>query len=84
MAEKIDEGGKPIIKITLKYTSAGPVIKNLKRVSKPGRRIYVSTKELPYILNDLGIAIISTSSGLVTNKEARKKKFGGEVLCEIY
>ena len=84
MAEKIDEAGKVIIKITIKYEPNGPVIKNLKRISKPGRRVYVGTKDLPYVLNNIGIAVISTSQGLHTNKVAREKKLGGEVLCEIY
>ncbi|MBU0732385.1 30S ribosomal protein S8 [Patescibacteria group bacterium] len=84
MSEIIDEGGKPVIKITIKYDPTGPVIKNLKRISKPGRRVYVGSKELPYVLNNIGIAVISTSHGLLTNKVAREKKLGGEVLCEIY
>lgn len=83
-AERIDEGGKPVIKINIRYEPAGPVIKSLKRVSKPGRRVYVGAKDLPYVLNGIGIAVISTSRGLVTNKAAREKKLGGEVLCEIY
>ena len=71
--------------IILKYTSNGrPVISSLKRISKPGRRIYVNKNELPRVLNNLGIAIISTPEGIMTNKEARKKGIGGEVICEIY
>lgn len=82
-AEKI-ENTYTQIKITLKYTSCkDPIIKSLKRVSKPGRRVYVHYQKLPYVLNNLGIAIISTSNGLMTNKEARKKKIGGEVICEV-
>ena len=73
------------IKITLKYLGGKePVIKNLKRVSKPGRRVYATKDELPVVLNNLGIAIISTSQGIMTNKEAKKKNLGGEVICEIY
>ncbi|PIS42260.1 MAG: 30S ribosomal protein S8 [Candidatus Kerfeldbacteria bacterium CG08_land_8_20_14_0_20_40_16] len=72
------------IKITLKYTSdRKPVIQNLTRVSKPGRKVYVHHQKLPYVLNSLGIAIISTPNGLMTNKEARKNKLGGEVICEV-
>lgn len=73
------------IKLTLKYDENGrPVISSLKRISKPGRRVYVDKDHLPRVLNNLGIAIISTSTGLMINKEAGKAKIGGEVLCEIY
>ena len=83
-AEKIEDIGRPMIKIKLKYIDREPVIKNLRMISKPGRRVYRKNQELPYVLDNLGIAIISTSSGLMTNIEARKKKVGGEVICEIY
>jgi len=74
-----------MIKIILKYKKSGrPAVASLKRISKPGLRIYVGKGELPRVLNNLGIAIISTPKGLMTNKEARKKGMGGEVLCEIY
>lgn len=73
------------LKLTLKYDSNGVgAIRSIKRISKPGLRVYVNKEKLPYVLNNFGIAIISTSQGLMTNKEARKKGFGGEVLCEIY
>jgi len=72
------------LKIILKYKNNKPVITSLKRISKPGRRVYVNKNELPRVLNNLGIAIISTPLGVMTNKEARKKEVGGEVLCEIY
>lgn len=83
-AEKIDALGKAMIKIRLKYFNRQPVIRSLKMISTPGRRLYCTTKDLPYVLDNLGIAIISTSQGLMTNVEARKKKIGGEVICEIY
>lgn len=71
--------------LKLKYNKSGKsVIMNIKRVSKPGRRVYANYQELPYVLNGLGIAIISTSQGLMTNKQARRAKIGGEVICEIY
>ncbi|MFH1173057.1 MAG: 30S ribosomal protein S8 [bacterium] len=71
--------------IKLKYNANGQsVIGSLKRASKPGRRLYVGKEELPKILNNLGIAIISTSRGLMTNKQARKEGLGGEIICEIY
>jgi len=74
------------IKISLKYNSETkqPVIKKLQRVSTPGLRIYKNANELPRVLNGLGIAIISTSNGLLTDKEARTKNIGGEILCYVY
>ena len=73
------------LRLVLKYKKSGrPHITFLKRVSKPGLRVYVGKDELPRVLNNLGIAIISTSQGLMTNKKARKKGLGGEVICEIY
>lgn len=74
------------IKIGLKYNSAtktSPITK-LERVSKPGRRIYLGADELPSILNGLGIAILSTSKGILSDKEARQKRVGGEILCYVY
>ncbi len=73
------------IKITLKYKKPKkPAIVGFTRISKPSRRVYTGRQKLPRVLNDLGIAIISTSQGLMTNKEARKRKLGGEVVCEVY
>lgn len=73
------------LKVVLKYKKSGrPAISNLKRISKPGLKIYVDKEHLPRVLNNMGIAIISTSRGLMTNKEARKQGLGGEVICEIY
>jgi len=73
------------IKISLKYQADGqPAISSLKRISKPSRRVYVSKDALPRVLNNYGIAIISTSQGLMTNKEAGQRQMGGEILCEIY
>ncbi|PKL72354.1 30S ribosomal protein S8 [Candidatus Kuenenbacteria bacterium HGW-Kuenenbacteria-1] len=73
------------LKISLKYNKEGnSKIKKLKRISKPGCRIYTTKDKLPWVLNNLGIAIVSTSQGLMTNKEARKKGLGGEIMCEIY
>jgi len=81
--KKIDENYGQII-IVLKYENNESAIKSMKRISKAGRRVYVGKDKIPNVLNDLGIAILSTSKGLMTNKEARKKEVGGEVLCEIY
>jgi len=73
------------LKITLKYRKNGkPQILSLQRVSRPGLKIYVSKDELPTVLNNLGMAIISTSSGLMTNREAKKQHLGGEVIGEIF
>ncbi|MFH0854136.1 MAG: 30S ribosomal protein S8 [bacterium] len=72
------------IEIELKYDNGKPSLTYLKRVSKPSRRVYVDKKDLPIVLNNSGIAVISTSHGIMTNKEARKKGIGGEVICEIY
>lgn len=72
------------IKMVLKYQGNRSAITNIKRISKPGRRVYVSKDKMPVVLNNLGIAIISTPQGLMTNKEARKSNLGGEVICEIY
>ncbi len=83
--EEIDNETQGIIRITLKYDEKGKrVIAGLKRISKPGLRIYAAKDELPKVLNGLGIAIISTSQGLMTDKEARQKGIGGEVLAYIW
>lgn len=72
------------LKIDIKYEDSQPKIKEIKRVSKPGRRIYVGKEELPYVLSNFGIAVISTSKGLMTNKQARQQGIGGEIICELY
>ena len=80
----IDDGLQGEIKVTLKYIGKTPVIAGLKRISKPGLRGYARCEELPKVLGGLGIAIISTSKGLMTDKEARKNAIGGEVLAYIW
>lgn len=81
----IDEKPQGKIEIILKYDeNKRPVIRGVKRVSKPGRRIYMGYRKLPKVLDGLGIAIISTSQGIMTDHEARRRKVGGEVLCEIW
>ena len=83
--EEIKDDTQGIIRITLKYDEKGTrVIDGLKRISKPGLRVYASKDELPKVLNGLGIAIISTSQGLKTDKEARELGIGGEVLAYIW
>ena len=79
------EGNKEIIRIFLKYDYNGdPVIENIKRVSKPGLRVYVGAGEAPRVLDGLGVSIISTSKGVLSNKKAKKLGVGGELLCEVY
>lgn len=74
----------PMIKITLKYLdNKQPAFSKLTRISKPGRRVYRNYKDMPVVLNRLGIAIVSTSKGIITNKKARQMKIGGEILCEV-
>ena len=81
----VDEAPQGSIKIALKYVNGKqPVIAGLKRISKPGLRVYARHEELPKVLGGLGIAIISTSKGLMTDKEARKEMIGGEVLAYIW
>ena len=83
--EYIDDTVQGTIKITLKYdTGKQSVISGLKRISKPGLRVYAKSEEVPKVLGGLGIAIISTSSGLMTDREARSRKIGGEVLCYVW
>jgi small subunit ribosomal protein S8 len=72
-------------KVFLKYEAdKSPVIRNLKRISKPGKRVYSPKDKLPKVLGGMGIAIVSTSQGLMTGKDAQKKGLGGEIICEIY
>ena len=83
--EYIDDSTQGVIRITLKYAeNKQKVLTGLKRVSKPGLRIYASKEELPRVLKGLGIAIISTSKGIMTDKEARRQNVGGEVLAFIW
>ena len=83
--EEIEDNSQGIIRITLKYDEKGKrVIDGIKRISKPGLRVYASKDELPRVLNGLGIALISTSKGIKTDKEARNEGLGGEVLAYIW
>ena len=83
--EEINDNTQGVIRITLKYDENGArVIDGLKRISKPGLRVYASKEELPQVLNGLGIALISTSKGIKTDKEARQEGLGGEVLAYIW
>ncbi len=77
------EGGKATLEISLKYYSGSPVIEKIQRVSRPGLRIYKGSNEIPKVMNGLGIAIVSTSKGLMTDRKARANGIGGEVLCVV-
>jgi small subunit ribosomal protein S8 len=80
-----DENGRAMLKVTLKYPDAKhTVIIDIKRVSKPGRRVYVSADKIPKVLNGFGISILSTSRGIMTDQEARESNVGGEVLCKVW
>ena len=81
--DKTDEG-HGMIRIVLKYEAGSSHIKQIRRISSPGHRVYAGYADLPRVLSDHGIAIVSTSQGIMTNKEARKRRLGGEVLCNVY
>ena len=80
----VTEDKKPNLKINLKYNLGNPVISTIERVSKPGRRIFSSAESLPKVNNGLGIAIISTPKGVMTDIDARKQKVGGEIICKVF
>ena len=81
----IEDGKQGIIRIQLKYGQSGErVIQGIKRISKPGMRVYTNAYEVPKVLNGLGISIISTSKGILTDKQARKENVGGEVICYVW
>lgn len=80
----VEDEKQNVIRIHLKYSQGNPAISGLRRISKPGLRIYKGKDELPRVLNGLGTAVISTSKGLLTDKEARKQSIGGEVICYIW
>jgi len=79
-----DERGHKTLVVTMKYVDSAPVITGLKRASTPGRRIYTGYSEIPRVLNGLGIAIISTSKGLMKDQDARRNKLGGELVCTVW
>ena len=79
-----DSNNKGSLSVDLKYNNGLPVIKEIKRVSKPGRRIYARANSIPKIQNGLGLAIVSTSKGLMSDDEARNQKVGGEIICRVF
>ena len=83
--EAATEDGHPVLRVQLRYIGEGqPMITGMQRISKPGRRVYVGTKEIPRVRNGIGLAILSTSKGIMTDQASRKAGLGGEVLCSIW
>ena len=78
-----DNEGKPVIEIGLKYYAGKPVIEKIERISRPGLRIYKGREDIPQVMNGLGVAIVSTSRGVMTDRKARETGVGGEVLCIV-
>ncbi len=79
-----DANGHPAIEISLKYYEGTPVIREIKRVSKPGRRVYMSVQDIPQVRQGLGVSIVSTSKGVMSDANARQANVGGEVLCTVF
>ncbi len=86
--EAVEDGtqdGHPVLKVQLRYVDEGqPMITGLQRISKPGRRVYVGSKEIDRVRNGIGMSILSTSKGIMTDQESRRNKLGGEVLCSVW
>ena len=80
----VEDGKQGIIRVTLKYIGKQPVIQGLKRVSKPGLRIYSNCADMPKVMNGLGVVIVSTSKGIMTDKKARKENVGGEIIAYVW
>ena len=82
---RVEEKGRPLLRVGLKYDPDGePIVNGLERVSRPGRRVYAPAKEIPEVLGGLGISIVSTSRGILTGRQAREAKLGGEILCNVW
>jgi small subunit ribosomal protein S8 len=79
----VNEGAKAVLSVVLKYYAGRPVIEKIERISRPGLRIYKSCQDLPKVMNGLGVAIISTSKGVTTDRAARRQNLGGEVICTV-
>jgi small subunit ribosomal protein S8 len=83
--EKTEEDGHPVLRVQLRYTPEGePVITGMRRISRPGRRVYCGRRELPRVMGGMGVAIVSTSKGVMTDRESRLANLGGEVLCYVW
>ena len=82
---QVQEGGRPVLRVGLKYDHEGePIVVGIERVSRPGRRVYAKADAIPSVLGGLGVSIVSTSKGIVTDKKARQSRLGGEVLCNVW
>ncbi len=82
--DRIDDGNQGFLRIVLKYSQTGvPVITELKRVSKPGKRVYSGVEDMPKVLGGLGISVVTTSKGVMSDRRCRKEKLGGEILCTV-
>ena len=82
---RVQEEGRPVLRVGLKYDADGePIVVGIERVSRPGRRVYARADTIPSVLGGLGVSIVSTSKGIVTDKKARQSRLGGEVLCNIW
>jgi small subunit ribosomal protein S8 len=82
---RVEEKGRPLLRVGLKYDADGePIVNGLERVSRPGRRVYAPAKGIPEVLGGLGISIVSTSRGILTGRQAREAKLGGEILCNVW
>jgi small subunit ribosomal protein S8 len=82
---KVQEAGRPVLRVGLKYDAEGePIVIGIERVSRPGRRVYARADAIPSVLGGLGVSIVSTSQGIVTDKKARQSRLGGEVLCNVW
>ena len=82
---RVEEKGRPLLRVGLKYDADGePIVNGLERVSRPGRRVYAPAKAIPEVLGGLGISIVSTSRGILTGRQARDARLGGEILCNVW
>ena len=82
---RVEETGRPLLRVTLKYDHEGePIVSGLERVSRPGRRVYKTAKEIPEVLGGLGVSIVSTSKGITSGRKAREARLGGEILCQVW
>ena len=82
---RVEDKGRPVLRVGLKYDSEGePIVTGLERVSRPGRRVYARADEIPKVLGGLGVSIVSTSRGILTDRAARQARLGGEVLCNVW
>lgn len=82
--DRVDDGSQGQIRVTLKYSEEGlPVFSEMKRISKPGRRVYSTVHDMPHVLGGMGIAIVSTSKGVISDRSCRKDNVGGEILCTV-